>query len=189
MAVDLKRGIRRVQPTRVWPVTIVFALVALGTAGCVVVVPVSVPSRGLSSVSSSVDTTDTRAGALSEGPQLTNVASLPVDASGEGTIQGAPTGEATTYETWGTFVLVLDPAPPGLPPRTTVSVGFDHSTKVYRGGQALSDALTAMNESGGPADSDPSAAGTVTVRFHIKDGRPFADRLDLSDQSPPGIEP
>jgi len=166
---------------RVWAVTIVLALATLGMAGCVIIVPVTTPIRDASPPPSFVDTSGVGTDAVPEGPPLTSVASLPVDASGEGTIQGAPTGEATIFDTRGSFVLVLDPAPAGLRPRTTVSVGFDSSTKVYRNGQALGDPRTAMNDEDGPADADPSAAGTVIVRFHIKDGRPFADRLDLSD--------
>lgn len=127
--------------------------------------------------------------AVPEGPQLRNVASLPVDASGEGTLQGAPTGEAGSDDDGGSFVLVLDPAPAGLPDRTTLRVVFDHSTKVYRGANVQGDPLEAMNADDGPSDADPSAAGTVVVRFHIKDGRVFADRLDLSDESPPSSEP
>jgi hypothetical protein len=60
---------------------------------------------------------------------------------------------------------------------------------VYRNGQAIGDALTAMNAADGPYDADPSIAGTVIARFHIKDGRAFADRLDLSDDYPSGIAP
>ena len=86
-------------------------------------------------------------------------------------------------------MLLLDPAPAGLPARTTVDVAFDHSTKVYSGTRLLGDPVTAMNAEGGPAGADPSAAGTVVVRFHVKDGRVFADRLDLSDEIPPGSEP
>jgi hypothetical protein len=127
--------------------------------------------------------------AIPEGPPLSNVASLPVDASGEGTIQGAPTGAATMDDNGGSFVLVLDPSPAGLPARTTLDVAFDHSTKVYSGTRASGDPLAAMNPEGGHSDADPTAAGTVVVRFHIKDGRVFADRLDLSNEFPPGGEP
>jgi hypothetical protein len=120
--------------------------------------------------------------AVKKGPPLGSVASLPVDASGEGTIQGAPTGEATSNKTRATFVLVLDPAPAGLPPRTTLNVAFDRTTKVYRDGQALGDPLAALDGEDGPSEADPTAASTVKVRFHIKDGRVFADRLDLSNE-------
>jgi hypothetical protein len=119
--------------------------------------------------------------AVKAGPRLGSVASLPVDPSGEGTIQGAPTGEATNDDNGGSFVLVLDPAPAGLPARTTLDVAFDHSTKVYSGGRQLDDPVTAMDADPGPDTADPSAARTVVVRFHIKNGEVFADRLDLSD--------
>lgn len=127
--------------------------------------------------------------AVPEGPPLGSVADLPVDASGTGTIQGAPTGKATTHGDRGSFVLVLEPAPAGLPARTTLSVAFDRSTKVYRDAQLLGDPLDAMNSEGGTFDADPTAAGSVVVQFRIKDGRVFADRLDLSDEFPPGIVP
>jgi len=120
--------------------------------------------------------------AVPDGPRLSSVASLPVDASGEGTIQGTPTGEATNDESSGSFVLVLDPAPSGLPARTTLDVTFDHSTKVYSDGEPLGDPVTAMNTEGNTGDADPSAAGTVVVRFHVKNGSVFADRLDLSGE-------
>ncbi|TLN25452.1 hypothetical protein FDZ71_01270 [bacterium] len=125
--------------------------------------------------------------AVRRGPALESVGSLPVDESGAGTFQGAPTGAATSTDDLGTFELVLHPAPAGLPPRTTLEVTFDHSTKVYRGGRDVGDPLDAMN--GGAFDADPSAAGTVKVAFHIKDGTVLADRLDLSDDYPPGVGP
>jgi hypothetical protein len=182
-----------VQALRNWLVvlTVLMALVFVMAAVAVVVASVGVASSWMLPSSTRLDGLGTGAGAdaVPDGPPLTSVASLPVDASGVGTIQGAPTGEATTYDDRGTFVLVLDPAPAGLPPRTTLHVAFDHSTKVYRNGQALGDPLTAMSGLDGPVDADPSAAGTVIVRFHIKDGRAFADRLDLSDDYPPGIKP
>lgn len=126
--------------------------------------------------------TDEGLGEVKKGPPLDSVVNLPVDASGEGTIQGVPTGEATSNTTQATFVLVLDPAPAGLPPRTTLNVAFDRTTKVYRGGQALGDPLAALDSGEGPFDGDPSAANKVKVRFHIKDGRAFADRIDLLDE-------
>ncbi len=174
------KGFRIVPVIRFIAVTTVLALVVLGVAGCAVPLPVPVPFPDMS-----------RAGepAVPEGPALASVASLPVDASGEGTIQGAPTGAASSDDAQGAFVLVLLPPPAGLPPRTTVHVEFDHSTKVYRGNRAVGDPLTAMNSADGPNDADPTAAGTVAVRFHIKDGRVFADRLDLSDEFPRGSEP
>jgi hypothetical protein len=164
-------------------------IVVLGLTGCVIVVPVLIPVHDPLPSSSFVDTSDAGTDTVPKGPPLSNVASLPVDASGQGTIQGAPTGEATADDARGTFVLVLDPAPSGLKPLTTVHVAFDHSTKVYRGNQLLGDPLEALNSEGGRHDADPTAVGTVVVRFHIVAGRPFADRLDLSDDSPPGIEP
>lgn len=182
---------KTVRSLRNWLIvlSVLVALVFIAAAA-VVVASVGVASLGFLASGVSRDPITTGADAdLVPGPPLANVASLPVNASGEGTIQGAPTGEATVYDTGGTFVLVLDPAPEGLPLRTTVNVGFDQSTKVYRSGQAIGDALTAMNAADGPHDADPSAAGTVIVRFHIKDGRAFADRLDLSDDYPSGIEP
>jgi len=126
--------------------------------------------------------------AVPEGPRLRSVRSLPVSESGVGTIQGVPTGKATTYDNDGSFVLVLDPAPAGLPSRTTLDVTFDHTTKVYRDGRLLGNALEAMGAHDGPVEADPTAAGTVVARFRIKDGRVFAHRLDLSDEFPPGIE-
>jgi len=183
---------KSVRSLRNWLIvlSVLVALALAATAAAVVVASVAVASLGFQASSVSQDQITTGADAdLVPGPPLTNVASLPVDASGEGTIQGVPTGEATASDTGGTFELVLDPAPEGLSPRTTLHVGFDHSTKVYRNGQAIGDALTAMNAASGPYDADPSAAGSVIVRFHIKDGRAFADRLDLADDYPSGIEP
>lgn len=127
--------------------------------------------------------------AVHKGPRLNSVASLPVNAAGVGTIQGTPTGEATYEDDRGSFVLVLYPAPAGLPARTTLDVAFDRSTKVFRGTHMAGDPLTAASTEHGTADADPSAAGTVVVQFRIKNGRVFADRLDLSDETPPGCEP
>jgi len=184
---------KSVRALRTWLIvlTAVVALVFMVATAAVVVASVGVASSGWFPLGSGLDGPEMGfgSGAVPEGPPLTNVASLPVDAAGEGTIQGAPTGEAMTGEAMGTFKLVLEPAPAGLPPRTTLHVGFDRSTKVYRNGQELDDPLTAMNSEEGSFDADPTAAGTVIVRFHIKDGRAFADRLDLSDEFPPGFEP
>ena len=174
---------------RIGLVAIVFALAVFGTAGCVgimpVPIPVPVPVRGFSLIPPIVDPLGAGEPAVPTGPGLSSVASLPVDASGEGTISGVPTGEGDSSPARGTFELVLVPAPPGLAPRTTVHVGLDHSTKAYRNGEDLGDPLAAMDSDNDPMDADPTGAGTVTVRFHIKDGRVFADRLDLSDDSPP----
>jgi len=127
--------------------------------------------------------------AVPTGPELESVASLPIDASGEGTIEGLPTGAATITEDLGTFELVLDPAPSGLPSRTTLDVEIDHSTKVYRDGRDMGDPLAAMSGDNGPFDADPSAAATAVVRFRIEDGRVFAVRLDLSDNWSGDLEP
>jgi hypothetical protein len=185
---DLAKSVRAL---RNWLIvlSVLMALVFVVAAVAVVMASVGVASSWMLPSGTSLDDLATGADAVQDGPPLNSVASLPVDASGAGTIQGVPTGEAAAYDDGGTFELVLYPAPAGLPARTTLHVGFDHSTKVFRNGQALGDPLTAMNSESGPADADPSAAGTVIVRFHIKDGRAFADRLDLSDESPPGIEP
>jgi hypothetical protein len=170
------------------------SVLVLGMSGCdfipvIIPIPIPVPVGGMPMAPSFIDTSNAGEPAVRTGPALSNAASLPVDATGQGTIQGAPTGEATTDETRGDFTLVLAPAPAGLAPRTTVEVGFDRSTKVYRNGQYVGDAFTALNSDGGHVDADPTSAGTVVVRFHVKDGRPFADRLDLSDDYPAGIEP
>jgi hypothetical protein len=119
---------------------------------------------------------------------LQSVDKLPVDASGKGTIQGAPTGEAFSGDSEGSFVLALRPAPGGLADGTTVHVVFGHTTRVFRDGLAQGDPLEAMNSEDGGMDADPSAAGTAVVRFHIDDGRVIADSVELSDESPPGIE-
>ena len=114
------------------------------------------------------------------GPRLNSVTDLPADTAGRGTIQGTPTGAATSDNNGASFILMLDPAPAGLPARTTLGIYFDHSTKAYRGTRLLSDdPLTGMNAMPGPNDADPTAAGSVTVHFHIKNGKVFADRLDL----------
>ncbi len=184
---------KSVQELRNWLIvlTVLVSLVFMLAAVAVVVASVGVASSWMLRSSTSLDSLASGTGddEVDAGPPLTNVGSLPVDASGKGTIQGAPTGDATTYDGWGTFELVLDPAPAGLPPRTTLHVGFDHLTKVYRNGEELGDPLTAMNSEDVPSDADPSNAGSVIVRFHIQGGRAFADRLDLSDEYPPGIEP
>ena len=101
------------------------------------------------------------------------------------TIQGIPTGAADSNDDGGLFVLVLSPAPAGLPVDTTLDVAFDRSTKVYRDGTALGDPVEGMNGGGEDTDADPSAAASVVVQFHVKDGRVFADRLDLYEESPP----
>jgi len=121
-------------------------------------------------------------------PKLSNVASLPTDASGNGTIQGIPTGEATTDNNKGSFVLVLDPVPAGLPARTTVNVHFGYSTRVYYGTRLVGDPLTGINAMPGPSDADPTDAAAVLVHFHIKNGEIFADRLDLSNTFPPNFK-
>jgi len=121
--------------------------------------------------------------AVPEGPRLSSVTSLPVNTSGEGTIRGIPTGAATSYGNKGSFVLVLDPAPAGLPARTTLSVYFDHSTKAYSGTRLLGDPLAGMDTMPGPNEADPTGAVAVTVHFHIKNGQVFAERLDLSNGS------
>ncbi|PKQ15557.1 MAG: hypothetical protein CVT67_09060 [Actinobacteria bacterium HGW-Actinobacteria-7] len=127
---------------------------------------------------------------IRQGSPLGSVASLPVDASGVGTLTGAPTGEAMMDDNSGSFVLALVPAPAGIRDGTTVDVAIDRSTKAYRGriGGPLGNPLEAMNGEDGPSDADPSAAGTVVVRFHLEEGKVLADRLELSDDSPAGFE-
>jgi hypothetical protein len=180
-----------VERTRLWGVSCMrfairvaavaaLSLLAVVVVGCVVVVPVPVPAPWMGSNGSWVDTSGAGEPAVRSGPALSNVASLPVDASGEGTLTGQPTGEADAGESDGSFVLVLDPAPLGLPARTTVNVGFDKTTKVYRGGKLVGDPLSAMNQDSS-SDADPSSAGSATVRFHVVSGRIFAERIDLSD--------
>lgn len=152
-----------------------------------VVLSVAVIGSGFDGVSGLFGRDEVQEGdpAVPEGPRLSNVASLPVDAAGLGTIRGIPTGEATSGESNGSFVMVLDPAPAGLPARTTLDVRFDRSTKAYSDGELLGDPLAAMDAEGSnPSDADPSAADTVVVRFHVSNGSVFADRLDLtSDDS------
>ncbi|MCL2882403.1 MAG: hypothetical protein FWF45_05900 [Coriobacteriia bacterium] len=124
-----------------------------------------------------------------EGPRLSSVALLPVNASGEGTIQGMPTGAASCDESEGSFVLVLDPAPADLPAKTTLNVYFNYSTKSYSGTRLLGDPLTAMNALSGSNDADPTDVAAVRVHFHIKGGKVFANRLDLSNEFPPNFKP
>jgi hypothetical protein len=121
---------------------------------------------------------------VKEGPPLSSVASLTVDASGRGVIGGSPTGEASTTDERGTFELALNPTPPGLAANTVVSVAIDSSTKVYRDDRALGDALSALNDENGDLDADPSSAGTAIVHFRVKNGQVFAERIDLSDEMP-----
>ena len=116
-----------------------------------------------------------------EGPRLTSVAKLPVDASGRGTVTGTPTGEMEVDDRDGSFVIVLDDAPEGVPKRSTLDVTFNHSTKVYRDDRDLGDPVVATNDESESLDADPSDADTVVVRFHIEGGGVVADRLDLSD--------
>ncbi len=127
---------------------------------------------------------------IREGSPLSSVASLPVDALGAGTLTGAPTGEAEMDDSSGSFVLVLAPAPAGIKDGTTVTIEVDRSTKAYRGSTAseLGNPLEAMNSDDWDSDADPSAAGTVVVRYHLSGGKVRADRLELSDESPPGFE-
>lgn len=175
-----------VQALRNWLIvlTVLLALVSVAAVGAIVMASISFSTVGGLSAFMGPDGFPVGAGSgvVQKGPALSSVESLPLDASGEGTIQGVPTGEAVYDDAEATFVLVLDPAPAGLPPRTTLNVALDHTTKVYRSGQARGDALAALNSEGGPSEADPTAVlGTVTVRFHIKDGRVFADRIDLSN--------
>jgi hypothetical protein len=121
-------------------------------------------------------------GDVPEGPRLESVSSLPMNASGVGTITGYPTGDMSSRHAEGSFVVVLDPAPAGLPDRTTLDVVFNHSTTVYRDGREQGDPLEAINSDDGPWDADPTDADTVVVRFHVKDGDVFADRIDLSNE-------
>ena len=122
--------------------------------------------------------------AFRQGPALSNISSLPVGVDGEGVLQGFPTGEAWSDENAARFEIALDPAPSGIADRSTVMVAFDHTTQIYRSGTRLGDPLTALNSENGSHDADPTSAGKVTVRFHIKDGRPFADRIELTDEFP-----
>ncbi len=155
-------------------------VVALGLTGC---------SRSSSSVFQPGIIRGTGEAVTTAGPRLSSVASLPVDASGIGTIQGAPTGEAVFDRTGGTFGLVLDPVPAGLPARTTVDVAIDHSTKAYRDGRVIGDPVESMNNDGGDHKADPTAAATVKVRFHVDNGALLAERLDLSDVFPADVVP
>jgi len=154
--------------------------IALGLIGC---------SRSSSSVFRPGEIRNTGEAVTTAGPRLPNVASLPVDASGIGTIQGSPTGAAEFDRTSGTFGLVLDPVPAGLPPRTTVDVAIDQSTKAYRDGQAIDNPVKAMSGNDGDHEADPTAAATVKVRFHIDNGSVLAERLDLSDVFPADVAP
>ncbi len=149
-----------------------------------VVLSVALVSSGFGGISDLFDRGNSYEGeaVVPEGPRLRSVTSLPVNASGVGTLRGSPTGEATCDERDGKFVLVLDPAPSGLPDRTTLDVAFDRSTKVYGDGELLGDPLTAMNSDEAPGDADPTAAGSVVVTFRIKNGAVFADRIDLSEE-------
>jgi len=106
-----------------------------------------------------------------------------------GTIQGIPTGAAQHDRVSGTFELVLDPAPVGLPPRTMVDVAIDQSTESYRDGQAIGNSLESMNYDNSGDKADPTNAATVRVRFRIDDGVALAERLDLTDVYPADIAP
>jgi hypothetical protein len=182
---DLQRGNRGIVSRRVSLFAILLLLAAC-VADCVIVVPVPVPSRAPTVPDfSQVDTLSPDDGpAVRTGPALSNVASLPVDSNGAGTLQGIPTGEAWSDDTGARFEVVLDPAPAGVADRSTVSVAFDHTTQAYRGGIRIGDPFTALETEHGNRDVNPTSAGMVTVQFHIKNGRPFADRLDLSDDQP-----
>lgn len=123
-------------------------------------------------------------GELPAGPQLSQVASLPVESTGTGSIQGAPTGATGP----SSFVLALGPAPPGVEEWTRVEVFVDDSTVTYRDGKKQDSPIEALSGDG-DMEADPSAAGSVVVRFHIEDGEVRADQLDLSDELPPGYLP
>ncbi len=169
------------QPGGIRALAILSALViALGSTGC---------SRPSSSTFRPGDIRDTGEAVRSAGPRLSNVASLPVDVSGKGTIQGTPTGEAVFDRTSGSFGLVLDPAPTGLPARTTVDVAIDRSTKAYRDGRPIGDPVESMGDDAGGHKADPSMAATVKVRYSIDNGVVLAERLDLSDVFPADVAP
>lgn len=154
-------------------------VIALGLAGCSQP-PSSVFRRGeFLSIRDAVDPAV---------PRLSSASSLPVDASGMGTIQGIPTGAASVDRVSGTFELVLDPAPVGLPPRTMVDVAVDQSTASYRDGQAIGNTLESMNHQS-DYKADPTSAATVRVRFRIDNGVALAQRLDLTNVYPADIAP
>lgn len=173
------------KPCAVW--VILAAAVTLSLSGCMLV-PVPIPIPYPSTLSRGAATDAPGAPAVARGPVLGDPHRLPVDPSGEGTITGAPTGEADTNQATGSFVVVLSPAPTGLPDRSTVHVSIDKSSKVYRGGDYVGDALDALNSESSSA-ADPTAAGTVTVRFTIRDGQPYAERIDVSQEYPAGLGP
>lgn len=177
---------RSVDAIRRWLIalSVLSVLTLMAAAVAITMASIGLASSGIFSAGMVPDSfvEDSGPGAVKKGPPLGSVAKLPVDGSGVGTIHGVPTGEATSDDALATFVLVLDPAPTGLPPRTTVDVAFDRTTKVYRDGQAMGDPLAALSGRGGPHDADPTTASSVTVQFRIKDGRVSADRLDLSNE-------
>ena len=89
----------------------------------------------------------------------------------------------------GTFGLVLDPVPPGLPARTTVDVAMDRSTSAFRDGKEIGNPVESMSDGGGDHKADPTTAATVKVRFRIDNGVVLAERLDLSDLFPADVAP
>lgn len=164
--------------TRVIAVLIAVGL-ALGSTGC---------SRA-SSVFRSGDIRGTGEAVTTAGPRLSNAASLTVDASGTGTIQGTSTGQAVFDQATGTFELVLDPVPPGLPARTTIDVAMDRLTTAFRDGREIGNPVESMSDDGGDHRADPTIAATVKVRFRIDNGVVLAERLDLSDEFPADLVP